>query len=333
METFKERTRDLDEIIKKLGKSSKSSKSDNSFDQVTFEFEFFNGGRNTKFDYFTKKIGVTNENLEFVDFLQSDYCKEIMQSNDLKIHIETGNIYYNDTDTNESIFDFMKNQQNNSKGVINYDLKFDGSYKNYFKWILNEYEAPEKTKYDLFAFQNTKYLVYIFNNSQNPIGRPLIKIRHSVVTDNYLAAEEIQNENWQYFIQRTIEVCKSKVLIRPHEEFLLSTVENVTIAKKAYETFYNIIEKNLYLTKKKFSVDEKEKIQENFQNKYFAGEDSLTNLDSWIEFYYHFGRFPGSDHFTNAPDAEMPHFLKTTIPLSPMKLHTSFRRTDAKGLA
>ena len=57
-------------------------------------------------------------------------------------------------------------------------------------------------------------------------------------------------------------------------------MENVTIAKKAYETFYNIIEKNLYLTIKKFSVDEKEKIQEDFQNKYFAGEDSLTNLDS-----------------------------------------------------
>ena len=72
------------------------------------------------------------------------------------------------------------------------------------------------------------------------------------MTDNYLAAEEIQNKNWQYFIQRTIEVCKSKLLIRPHEEFLLSTAENVTIAKKAYETFYNIVEKNLYLTIKKF---------------------------------------------------------------------------------
>ena len=80
-----------------------------------------------------------------------------MQSNDLKIHIETGNIYYNDTDTNESIFNFMKNQQNNSKDVINYDLKFDGSYKNYFKWILNEYEAPEKTKYDLFV---SKYKIF-----------------------------------------------------------------------------------------------------------------------------------------------------------------------------
>ena len=112
----------------------------------------------------------------------------------------------------------------------------------------------------------------------------------------------------------------------------MSTVENVTIAKKAYETFY-IIGKNLYLTIKKFSVDEKEKIQKDFQNKYFAGEDSLTNLDSWIEFYYHFGRFPGSDHFTNVPHAEMPYFLKTTMPLSPMKLHTSFRGTDARGLA
>ena len=203
-----------------------------------------------------------------------------MQSNDLKIHIETGNIYYNDTDTNEFIFDFMKNQQNISKSVMNYVLKFDGLYKNYFKWISNEYEAPEKIKYDLFGLQNTRYLVYRFNDYQNSTGRPLIKIRHSVVPDNYLAAEEIQNENWQYFIHRTIEVCKLKLLIRPHEEFLLLTVENVTIAKKAYETFYNIVEKRLYLTIKKNSVDEKEKNQEDFQNKYFAGEDSLTNLDS-----------------------------------------------------
>ena len=46
--------------------------------------------------------------MQFVDFLQSDYCKEILQSNDLKIHIETGNIYYQDTETKKSIFEFMK---------------------------------------------------------------------------------------------------------------------------------------------------------------------------------------------------------------------------------
>ena len=43
--------------------------------------------------------------------MMTDCCKEILVSNDLNIPIETGNIYYDDTDTNGSIFEFMKNQQ------------------------------------------------------------------------------------------------------------------------------------------------------------------------------------------------------------------------------
>ena len=88
-ETFKERSQDLDEIIHKLSKPSNYDEND----QVTFEFEFFTIGVNPRFDSFIKRYGLTNENIQFVDFLQSDYCKEILQSNDLKIHVETGNIY------------------------------------------------------------------------------------------------------------------------------------------------------------------------------------------------------------------------------------------------
>ena len=194
-ETFKERSQDLDEIIDKHSKPSDYDEND----QVTFEFEFFTSGLNPKFDSLVKRYGLTNENIQFVDFLQSDYCKEILQSNDLKIHAETGNIYHNDTDTNESIFDFIKNQQNTSKGIINTDLKFDGTYKNYFQWILNGFEAQEKTRYDLFWFKNTKYLAYRFNDFQNSIGEPLIKVRHSLVTDNYSAAEEIKNQKLVIF--------------------------------------------------------------------------------------------------------------------------------------
>ena len=54
-------------------------------------------------------------------------------------------------------FDFLQNQQNTAKGLINYDLKFDESYRKYFNWFLNEFEAPKKTRYDLFAFPNTKH--------------------------------------------------------------------------------------------------------------------------------------------------------------------------------
>ena len=111
--------------------------------------------------------------MKFVDFLQSDFCKEILQSNDLKTHIETGNIYYQDTDTNGSIFEFMNNQQNISKGVIQTELKFDGSYKNYFQWTLNDFDAQQKIKFDIFSNKNTKYLVYRFNNFQNSMAEPL----------------------------------------------------------------------------------------------------------------------------------------------------------------
>ena len=44
-ETFKERTNELDEAIEKL-------ENNESFDQVTFEFEFFTIGQNLKFDSF-----------------------------------------------------------------------------------------------------------------------------------------------------------------------------------------------------------------------------------------------------------------------------------------
>ena len=192
---FPDRFENLDEIINKVGNI------DNNQDkQKILEFEFFNGGTNQKFDSFVRKFGLSSENLEFLDFLQWDYCKEILENNDLKIHIETGKIYYKNNDTNESIFEFMKNQQDSSKGKINFNLMYDGNYNDYFRWILNGFDAYEKTKLDLLTFKNTKYLLYGFNDLLESTGQPSILIKHSKVTDDYITAEEIQNQNWQYFI-------------------------------------------------------------------------------------------------------------------------------------
>ena len=156
----------------------------------------------------------------------------------MKIHIETGNIYYKNTNTNESTFEFMKNQQDSSKGEINSKLSFEGNYNDCYKWILNDYNAYEKTKFDLLTFKNTKYLVYRFNDFLKTMSQPTIKLKHSKVTD-YIAAEEIQNQNWQYFIERVIEVCKSKEIgstIKKSNEFLLTTVGK-KMAKKILRNF------------------------------------------------------------------------------------------------
>ena len=82
------------------------------------------------------------------------------------------------------------------------------------------------------------------------------------MTDYYIAVDEIQNQNWKYFIERVIEICKSKEIgstIRKSEDCLLSTVENVTIAKKFNETFYNFVARNFYLTMNKLPIYERDK--------------------------------------------------------------------------
>ena len=133
--SFKGRTDNIEELVEKIGRNEES--------ELTFEFEFFNGGENLKFHSFVQRFGLTTENYEFVKLLQSKYCKEIMQSNNLKIHIETGNIYYDDKDMNESIFDFIQNQQNPAKGIIKHNFEFGGNLRNYYKWIINEFDAVE----------------------------------------------------------------------------------------------------------------------------------------------------------------------------------------------
>ena len=55
-------------------------------------------------------------------------------------------MYYINTDTNESILEFMKNQQDYSKGEINSELSFEGNYNDSYRWILNEYDSYEKNQ-------------------------------------------------------------------------------------------------------------------------------------------------------------------------------------------
>ena len=75
--------------------------------KTPLEFEFFTGGKNKKFDEFMRGAALLPDNLEFLDFLQSDQCKQIFIENKLKINVESGNIYYDNTDTNEGILNFV----------------------------------------------------------------------------------------------------------------------------------------------------------------------------------------------------------------------------------
>ena len=67
-------------------------------------------------------------------------------------------------------------------------------------------DSYEKAKLDVLKFKNAKYLFYHFNNCLRESKVPIKKIKHSNITDAFIAADEIQNQNWQYYIEQVIEL-------------------------------------------------------------------------------------------------------------------------------
>ena len=79
-------------------------------------------------------------------------------------------------------------------------------------------------------------------------------------------------------------------------------------------------------------MTKKKEIKEDLISKHFWWKDRLTDLDSWIAFYYQYGRFPGSEKLNSVPQVDKPTFLRTETLFSPPDLYKKFAGTDAKGL-
>ena len=132
-----------------------------------------------------------------------------MKTNKLKIHVESVNIDHNNTNTNESIYSFFKNQEDETKKWIDFEFILSDEYNDYFMKYLVNIKDGEDEKYDMLTNKNSKFLFYHFNGYLRQINEPTKPIRHSVVVDDDTTLEILQNKNWQYFIERILEVCQS----------------------------------------------------------------------------------------------------------------------------
>ena len=78
--------------------------------QVPEQLEIYFGGENESFFRQLLSLSPTPANVNFFYFLSSDFGTEIMRQNKLSIHIETGNLYYDNMNTGESIYEFIASQ-------------------------------------------------------------------------------------------------------------------------------------------------------------------------------------------------------------------------------
>ena len=86
-------------------------------DEIPQELEFFSGGPEQSRSLISKidSHNLIRGNEEFVSFLRSEEYQEALQRDGISIHVPTGNIFINNQNTEESIYTFLDNQQNETK--------------------------------------------------------------------------------------------------------------------------------------------------------------------------------------------------------------------------
>ena len=77
----------------------------------------------------------------------------------LSIHIEMRNVSYNNYNTNESIYSFLLNQQDQTKQITHSTLTYKDSFSNYLKYFYDDIDNETVKKFDFFAHKNIKYLL------------------------------------------------------------------------------------------------------------------------------------------------------------------------------
>ena len=176
--------------------------------------EFFSGGENHKklFENAAKNVGILSEsNQEFIRYLSSNFGSHLLRKNKMKIHLESGKIFYDDNSTSESLYDFLKVQQDIKKKELKINIPIQNDFNIYVREILTEIVDDD---YHLQTNSTSKFLFYNFNNVRiNIEKRPPIKIRHSKIIENEEALKIIQNHNWQYFIETLLFISNSELEI------------------------------------------------------------------------------------------------------------------------
>ena len=63
-----------------------------------------------------QNIGTLKKSNEhFSDYLSSDFAREVLSKNKIKIHLDTGNIYYNNLNMRESLYSFIHSSRTKLK--------------------------------------------------------------------------------------------------------------------------------------------------------------------------------------------------------------------------
>ena len=87
-----------------------------------------------------------------------------MNKNSLSIHIQSGDIFYQNYNTGENFYNLLIAQQNDETAYVPKKMSYCNSFEKYIDSFLPSFSIDDVEKFDLYSNKNAKYLFYKFSD-------------------------------------------------------------------------------------------------------------------------------------------------------------------------
>ena len=202
----------------------------------------FYGGDSQQFVDALEFLGLGPINREFAAVLLSDLRRKTMTQNKLSIHVESGNIFYDNHNTEENFFIFLLFQQNDEAAYVPKKFSYNDTFEKYITSFLQNFSIDDQEKFDLLAFRNSKYLFYRFNDFVKIYGNPRYKLLHTRKMLDSVALKKLEDKNKQFLVEKINHGVQFENFYQANPEQkpeLIKTIEsNYKVARRVYQHIY-----------------------------------------------------------------------------------------------
>ena len=174
--------------------------------EVPESIYFFYGGDSEQFVQALEFIGLSPINREFAAFLLSDLGLKTMTQNKFSIHVESGEMFYDNHNTEKNFYNFLLSQQNDEAAYVPKKFSYRNSFETYISSFLQSFSIDDQEKFDLLAFKNSKYLFYHFNDFIKAYGNPTYKLLHTKKMLDTVGLQKAEERNKQFSIEKLVEL-------------------------------------------------------------------------------------------------------------------------------
>ena len=293
-------------------------------------------------------IGELNQsNRVFLEYLSSNFGERLLTKNKLKIHLESGQFFHNNIITNESIYDFLLKQQDETKRELYPEVLVGNDFEFYVNELLTNVQDND---YDLHTNSTAKFLLYNCNTLRLANRLKPLSIRHSQIVTNEKAISILQSNTWGYFVEQLLHFANGNISLddfnldddREFERYnvIEKTSDNVNYCKQFYQEVFDDIGYFFQRMIRETPNEFLEPLKADLANEIYFYKN-LKDIESYSEllrvfnsFYFKTGRFPGN--YTDlilVPTGKNPSFVKSFDQISPVELNDKFQNTPSYGIA